>query len=90
MFLSEFKAVKRHRKDILLNTEPHAATFVDKSSANDLVNLLTRIKQFLNNSYDIQRERATEAVTSMLSDNDRMFSANQTNASPFCYFPYQQ
>ena len=59
VFLGELKAVKGHRKDILLNAEPHAATAVGKSSANDLVNLFTRIKQFLNNSYDIQRERAT-------------------------------
>ena len=73
MFLGEFKTVKGHRKDILLNAEPQAATAVDKSSANDLVNLLTRVKQFLNNSYDIQRERATEAVTFILSDTYRMF-----------------
>ena len=86
MFLGEFKTVKGHRKNILLNAEPRTATAMDKFSANDLVNLLTRVKHFLNNSYDIQRERATEAVTFMLSDTDRMFSTNHINASPFCYF----
>ena len=45
VFLGEFKTVKGHRKDILLNAEPQAATAVDKSSANDLVNLLEMIRQ---------------------------------------------
>ena len=82
MLLGEFQTAKGHRKEILI-AEHQAATAVDKSSANDLANHLTRVKQFQINSYDIQCERAAEVVTFMLSDTGRMFSANQINASPF-------
>ena len=83
VFLGEFKTVIGHRKELPPDIVSEQRT-TDNSKTN-LISLLTLIKQFLNDSYNVQRERATEAITFMLSDTDRMFSISQVNSSPFCY-----
>ena len=89
-FLGEFKTVCAAPKNLQHNINDHTSSSVSGSQELDfkaITNLLVKAKTLLEASYNIKRQRATEAITFLLSDTDRMNAVHGVMAA-YCLSGY--
>ena len=70
----------------------YASTFQSQLSENhicntDLIALLEKVQTLTKESYELQREKASEAMVFLVSDLDRNWSKNPLRWAPVCWFP---
>ena len=55
--------------------------------SRELSQLVTDLSNLLKDNYQLQRQKASEAVVFLCCDLDRISSKNNFNSAPLCWFP---
>ena len=56
-------------------------------NAKDLISVLSDIKTLLIRSYNLRREKASEAIVYLCCDLDRLWTKDSIKCAPVCWFP---